>query len=590
MKKTLFCFLLLCSSLSFAANQPLPVDQAFAFNANITQQMLILDWQIAPNYQLYRERIKVGVMQPSSVQLATVHLPPGIPQSDKILGHYQVYRDQLRLTIPLLNYQNSEFRVLLNYQGCSTQGYCYPPQQRILTLQISPFGAQVQSIEKTSLRIQHHENHKLTHKNLFLPLLTFFGFGILLAFTPCVLPMLPILSGIIVGHKRSTSQAFLLSLTYILAMALAYAAAGMIVGLLGKNLQAALQAPWIIIIFSAVFIALALSLFGVYELRLPSDWQNKITLLSQKQRSGSYFGVAIMGALSILIVSPCVSAPLIAALAYISQTGHAAIGGLILFVMGLGIGLPLLIAGTLEGKFLPKTGMWMHTIKIIFGVLLLITAVWLLYRLLPGYICLILWGLIAISSAIYLGVFKFARFNRRTIIWYVILWLWLALGIIFLVGGILKNQDPLHPLHSRQQDSLNFIKIKNLAELQQVLNKVHGKPVLLDFYADWCVSCKIIAQNIFQQKDVQTLLKNVVLLQVDVTADSDAEQMLEKHLHVFAPPTIIFFDRNGNEIKAARIVGEINRHTFISKVKQKVLRQDGILKHVTQHQNNAKST
>ncbi len=447
-KKILFCLLLLFGFTHFAkAQQPLPVNRAFPIQASIKQRSLILHWQIAPTYQLYKKSITIKPFKKSNIKLSPLQLPNGITKVDPILGQHQVYLQALTLKLPILNYQTGEFRVLVTYQGCSNEGFCYPPQQRLLVMQISPFGAQVQTIEKVSAPLATvHPTLILQHKNLSLVLLSFFALGILLAFTPCVLPMIPILSGIIVGQKRNTKQAFWLSLTYVLAMAIAYAAAGMLTGLLGKNLQAALQTPLVIIAFAILFVALALSLFGLYELRLPHRWQHQITQLSQRQQSGSYVGAGIMGALSILIVSPCISAPLVAALAYISQTGHATIGGLILFIMGLGMGMPLLIIGTLEGKFLPKAGAWMNTVKLIFGVLLLITAVWLLYRLLPGYICLILWGLIAIVSALYLGALRFSRINTRNIVWYTILWLWLILGGVFLIGGMLKNQDPLHPL------------------------------------------------------------------------------------------------------------------------------------------------
>ena len=471
MKKTLFCLLLLITGTGFAAIQPIPVDQAFQLKGALQQKHLMLHWQIAPGYQLYRERIQVKSIVDSPLHLDKLDLPRGILKTDKILGHYQIYQHQLTLSLPLLNYQNGEFRIIVNYQGCSAAGYCYPPQQRLLTLQISPFGAQVQSIEKMAVQIAQTQPSQLAQKSLWLTLLTFFGLGILLAFTPCVLPMVPILSGIIVGQKQSTRQAFLLSLTYVLAMALAYAIAGVLAGLLGKNLQAALQTPAVIIVFALLFVILACSLFGFYELRLPHKWQQQLTLLSQRQKSGSYLGVAIMGALSILVVSPCISAPLVAALAYISQTGHATLGGLILFVMGLGMGTPLLVIGTLEGKFLPKAGEWMNTVKIILGVLLLITAIWLLYRLLPGNICLILWGLIASTSAVYLGVFKFSNIKRRTILWHLILWLWLVSGILFLVGGILGNQDPMHPLNSKRQHPLHFHKYKTFMLCNRLLIK-----------------------------------------------------------------------------------------------------------------------
>jgi thiol:disulfide interchange protein DsbD len=297
-------------------------------------------------------------------------------------------------------------------------------------------------------------------------------------------------------------------------------------------------------------------------LRLPNAWNSKLTMLSNQQKSGSYIGVAIMGALSVLIVSPCISAPLVAALAYITQSDQAALGGVILFVMGLGMGVPLLFIGTLGGKFLPKAGQWMNTVKTIFGVLLLITAVWLLYRLLPGYICLLLWGIIAIVSAIYLGIFTLKRFKGWLRLWQLVLGLWLAVGLVLIIGGAMGNQDPLHPLSSKQNSQhLHFIPVKTVTELNQALNKAHGKTILLDFYADWCVSCKLMEQNVFSQPDVQQALQNVVLIRADVTANDDTDKALQKHLNVYAPPTIIFFNKDGQIEK--RITGEISKNKFL---------------------------
>jgi thiol:disulfide interchange protein DsbD len=563
MKILLSGLLLFLIGSALAEAQPIPVAQAFALNAKVQQHQLHLDWAIAPGYQLYKQRVHIKLMSGAAVTLGSYQLPVGTPHHDAILGNYQAYEGGLNISIPIWNYQPDEFRVLVGYQGCSSAGYCYPPQRKILTVQLSQFGAQIASIADAPL-LAAHTTAPITpaHKNLFLILLTFFGFGLLLAFTPCVLPMIPILSGIIVGSERSPKQAFSLSLTYVLAMAVTYAVAGLLAGLAGKNLQAALQTPWVLITFTVLFISLALSLFGLYELRLPHSWNSKITMLSNKQKSGSYLGVAVMGALSVLIVSPCISAPLVAALAYITQSDQAALGGVILFVMGLGMGVPLLFIGTLGGKFLPKAGHWMHTIKTIFGVLLLITAVWLLYRLLPGYICLLLWGLIAVVSAIYLGALSWKRFVGWQRLWQCILLLWLLTGLILVVGGIGGNQDPLHPLSSKQNaHHLQFKAVKTVAELNQALNKAHGKIVLIDFYADWCVSCKLMEQNVFNQTDVQQALQNVILIRADVTANDTMDKALQKHLGVYAPPTIIFFNRQGQ--MQQRVTGEMGKKKFL---------------------------
>ncbi len=561
----IFCasLLILFMSSAFANSQPIPVEQAFQLSAQIQQRQLQLNWNIAPEYQLYKDRIHIKLAQDTAIRLGSYQLPIGTSHHDAILGNYQAYEGPLQIRIPIWNYQPDEFRVIVDYQGCSTAGYCYPPQRKILTVQLSNFGAQIASITNAPLPVKATAASIVkVQKNLLLTLLTFFGFGLLLAFTPCVLPMIPILSGIIVGAKRTTLQAFLLSLTYVLAMAVTYAAAGLLAGLAGKNLQAALQTPWVLIVFTLLFVGLALSLFRLYELRLPNAWNSKLTMLSNQQKSGSYIGVAIMGALSVLIVSPCISAPLVAALAYITQSDQAALGGVILFVMGLGMGVPLLFIGTLGGKFLPKAGQWMNTVKTIFGVLLLITAVWLLYRLLPGYICLLLWGIIAIVSAIYLGIFTLKRFKGWLRLWQLVLGLWLAVGLVLIIGGAMGNQDPLHPLSSKQNSQhLHFIPVKTVTELNQALNKAHGKTILLDFYADWCVSCKLMEQNVFSQPDVQQALQNVVLIRADVTANDDTDKALQKHLNVYAPPTIIFFNKDGQIEK--RITGEISKNKFL---------------------------
>ena len=566
MKKALIVLLFFMNFVSICHANPLEAANAFQLTAQIKAKQLVLDWKIAPGYLLYRHSIAIESQTPTQLSLGSWQMPNGQNRYDAVLGNYQVYQHNLQVLAPLRYHHVGEFRLRVNFQGCSDAGFCFPPQQRLLTLQISQFGSQVQSIETVKVTTKEPTTSPKAGASFLMMLLSFLGLGILLSFTPCVLPMVPILSSIVIGKQRSTRQAFLLSLTYVLAMALAYALAGLGAGLLGTHIQAALQRPWIIIVFIALFVGLALSLFGFYNLHLPSKWQNKLTSLNQKPQSGSYFGVALMGALSVLIVSPCISAPLVAALAYIAQSGHTALGGLLLFVMGLGMGVPLILVGTFGAKYIPKSGAWMAKIKIMLGILLLITAIWLLYRLVPGYICLILWGILAIVSSISLGVFQFKRFNRKKIMWFFGLWLWLALGVVYLVGGLLGNNDPLHPLHSAQQHSLQFIKIRNVNDLQQALQKAHGRYVMLDFYADWCVSCKLIEQNVFSQPDVQQSLHPFILLQADVSANSETDIALQKYVQVYAPPTMVFFDGSGHEIPASRIVGEVSKQQFLTRI------------------------
>lgn len=559
--KKYFIFLLLSLTFSSIA-APIPLDKAFQLQPSIAKKTLNLHWQIAPGYRLYKDKISVKVLPPSQIRLAPLNLPAGIDRYDKVLGHYQVYRDQLQLFVPIWNYQPGEFQVKVHYQGCSDAGFCYPPQAKILTIQLSRFGAQISDIANAKIATLPAPKPTQAKHGLLLTLLTFFGLGILLAFTPCVLPMIPILSGIILGERRTMRQAFLLSLSYVSAMAITYAALGLLAGLAGSHLQAAMQKSWVIIVFSTLFVGLALSLFGVYELRLPHAWQQKLTSLSNQQRSGHYLGVAIMGALSVLIVSPCVSAPLVGALAYITETGSLAHGALILLAMGFGMGLPLLIIGTLGGRFIPRAGLWMNQIKRLLGILMLITAVWLLYRIIPGQMALILWGIIGITGSIWLGAFSLAHKSITQRVWQLLLLLVMVISLVLLIGGLRGNQDPFHPLSStKSQQTLNFHIVTTTPELQQALAKAHGKPILLDFYASWCVSCRLMEQNIFHQADIVNALQHYTLIRVDVTDNTPVQQIIEKQWHVFAPPTLIFLDTNGKETK--RLVGEISKHDFL---------------------------
>jgi thiol:disulfide interchange protein DsbD len=379
-----------------------------------------------------------------------------------------------------------------------------------------------------------------------------------------------------VGHGKDlkTKHAFALSLSYVLGMAAAFAAAGLVVGLVGSSIQAALQAPWVLLLFSVIFVLLSLSLFGFYDLKLPESWQRKVSELSHKQKAGSYISVAVMGALSTLIVSPCVSAPLVGVLAYIGNTGNAVFGGLALFFMALGMGVPLLVVGTTFGKLLPKTGRWMNAVKNFFGVLMLGLAIWMLERIIPGPLSLMLWALLAITSSIYVGALSPIRESGWSKLWKGLGLALLTYGILMLIGAAMGNSSLLQPINlagisamttnTETSTAHNFIPVKSVADVKAQLKKSKGKLVMLDFYADWCVACKKMEMNTFNAPSVKKAMDNFVLLQADVTANDAADKALQKKYGVIAPPSILFFNKGGNEIKAARIVGEMNAEPFLS--------------------------
>jgi thiol:disulfide interchange protein DsbD len=414
---------------------------------------------------------------------------------------------------------------------------------------------------------------KLASDSAFVTSLWFFGFGLLLAFTPCVFPMIPILSGIIVGQgsRMTTRRAFVLSVIYVLAMSVTYTIAGVIAGLFGANLQAALQNPWVLSSFALVFVLLALSMFGFYDLQLPSSWQSRLTDLSNRQRGGTLIGVAVMGFLSALIVGPCVAPPLAGALIYIGQTGDPWLGGLALFSLSMGMGAPLVAVGTLEGRYLPRAGGWMNAVKAVFGVALLGVAVFLLERVVPGWVSLLLWSALFIISAVYLGALEplgmDASGYRR---------LWKGLGLVFLAYGVLLmigaasggGGDVLQPLKGvgvagaapgtgQASSGLSFKKVKGTAGLEAGLAEARaaGKPVMLDFYADWCIACKELEKFTFSDAAVQKALDGAVLLKADVTANDADDQALLKSLGLIGPPAILFYGPDGLERRGYRLVG-----------------------------------
>ncbi len=569
-------------------NEFLDPEQAFVLTLDAEADRAVARWRIAEGYYLYRKQFAFALRDADGVSLGEARFPPGVDKVDESFGHSEVYYDEAAIELPLSRSGGGAAQAVtleVRYQGCADAGLCYPPITKNLPLSLPAAGGAVAAAAPGNNAggfVSEQDRYALSLQdgNRFLTLLSFFGVGILLAFTPCVFPMLPILSTLIVGQGAAvtTRKAFSLSLAYVLAMAVTYTAAGVLAGLFGANLQAAFQNPWIIGSFSALFVVLALSMFGFYNLQLPASLQTKLSELSNQQKGGTLIGAAVMGLLSALIVGPCVAAPLAGALIYIGQTGDAVLGGLALFAMSMGMGAPLLAVGTSAGKWLPKISGWMNTIKAVFGVMLLALAIWMLERILPGPLSLVLWGVLFIVSAVYMGAFD--RLLPDATGWRK---LWKGSGLVFMLYGALLlvgaaggGSDMLQPLRGAsfaassagagQSHGLRFTRVKGLDGLQQALRSAEGKTVMLDFYADWCVSCKEMERDTFSDAKVQAALSGTVLLQADVTANDAADQTLLKHFGLFGPPSIIFFDGNGAERRPYRLVGYLAPDAFAQHV------------------------
>ena len=567
----LITFTFLLFSHAFATDKnvlsvptPLPISQAFILNTQLgDNNQVILNWKIAPGHYLYRDKFNFVLTPTALASLGKISLPAGEKKYDEILGNYQVYKNKLSITLPIENLSNIEepLNLQATYQGCTAWGYCYPPIIKTIKLDFNSHNASFDLGENISK--QDKVTQLLKNKDYLEVLLGFLGFGLLLAFTPCVLPMIPILSGIIANQQKKViaHKAFLLSLTYVLSMSFTYAGIGVLVSLMGNNIQAALQTPWALILGSLLFVLLALSLFGFYELKLPHRLHHRIYHLSSRQKGGNFLSVAIMGCLATLIVSPCVTPPLVGALTYIAASGNTMLGASALFLMGFGMGIPLLILGMLGGKFLPKAGPWMETIRCVLGVLMLAVALQLISRIIPGPISLALWGCLLIGCAIFMGGGKL----RKTIA----LILFIE-GSAMLIGADMGNDNPLQPLANMQllnqqrlpfslANTENFKSMKSLEEALAAIRlaKIAGQPVLIDFYADWCVSCKKMDQEVFGNPNFRNLLNRFTVLRVDVTRNNEEDQTLEHYFHVVAPPTLIFFDANGQALPQATLVGEI---------------------------------
>ncbi len=562
-------------------------NDAFQISYDAQPGQFKVNWIIAEGHYLYRERTQITADDAALIAHPLI-MPAGDAKDDPIFNKILfVFHDFVDVVLPyqFTNDGDKDVTFKVKYQGCSEiSGICYPPQTKKFTVRISPISAAQAAQIATSLEIDSaelvSEQDKITNAlksgDTLLTLLIFFGAGLLLAFTPCVFPMIPILSGIIAGQGEniSTRKAFYLSLVYVLAMALTYTVVGVLVGLSGENIQAWFQNPWIIGSFAIIFVGLSFSMFGFYELQMPSSIQSKITNMSNSQQGGNIIGVAIMGFLSALIVGPCVTAPLVGALIYIAETGDAVLGGMALFSLSMGMGAPLLVIGTSAGKFLPKAGAWMDAVKAVFGVLLLGLAIWLLERVAPAAFTMALWAALIIVSAIYMGAIDSLKEGASG--WHK---LWKGLGILLLIYGIIillglasGNRSVSQPLKGLASISgtavafehLNFTQVKGVDGLNAELDKAKaaGKTVMLDFYADWCVSCKEMEAFTFSDSAVQEALEGVVLLQADVTPNDEKDTALYKRFGIIGPPSIMFFDINGNERKNYRVVGYMPADQF----------------------------
>ncbi|MDZ7645026.1 MAG: protein-disulfide reductase DsbD [Woeseiaceae bacterium] len=571
----------------------LPVDEAFrphliALDGNTVE----LSFEVADGYYLYKDKLGAAT-DSGSVQLGRLELPAGEPKTDEYFGTTEVYHDDVFARLPLARATPEPLELALDvsFQGCAEDGICHPPVTRTLTVELPQATATTALAaaapgDAAPVSEQARLAALIGNAGLAVVIATFFGAGLLLALTPCVLPMIPILSGIIAGEGDDVSPArgFALAFSYVMGMALVYTAAGIAAAAVGVQLQAVFNAPWVLTLFAGLFVVLALGMFGLYDLQMPSAIQTRLSEMSGRQKSGTVIGAFVMGALSSLIVTACVAPPLVATLTVIGQTGDMLRGGIALFALSLGMGAPLLAVGASAGKLLPSAGPWMVAVKDAFGFMMLGLAVWMLSRILPGGVTLALWGVLVFMAGVWLGGLttlnadaggtqKLAKGGGLLAVIY---------GAALLLGALAGGQDPLKPLAgigvagggetAAAGHALDFRRVKTVADLEQALAgaAAAGRPVMLDFYADWCVSCIEMEKYTFSDPAVQAALADTVLLQADVTANDERDQALLQHFGVFGPPTIIFFGPDGEQRPGYEVVGYMKANEFASHVQRAV--------------------
>jgi thioredoxin:protein disulfide reductase len=537
-------------------------------------QTIQANFTVVPGYYLYKERIKFVLAPGTPAEIAAVEFPIAEIKNDKNFGKMEVYHHDFNAKVNLANIKNNVVKIAATYQGCSEKGLCYAPMTKTFTVDLATAKNIVNAPEKNIVAANDNETDNTTKilksGNLWLVIAGFFAAGLLLSLTPCVLPMIPILSSIIVGSqsqqvKPSKLHAFGLSVAYVLGMALSYTLAGIAAGLSGDLLSQSLQNAWVLGASALIFIILAFSMFGFYELKLPQNFEDKMLNTSNKLKGGHFFGVFVMGALSALIVSPCVAAPLAGALIYIGQTHNVFLGGIGLFALAIGMGVPLLLIGASAGSLLPKTGDWMNAVRNFFGVLMLGMAIWLISPVIPVNVQLGLWAILLILTAVYHSALDSLPTHASNFakLWKGVAVILLIFGVALFIGALSGAKSALNPLsnftissasQSNKQSTLSFTRVTSIAELEHKL-AASNQPVMLDFYADWCVACKELEQLTFSDPKVQQQLKNTTLLQVDVTANSNEDKALLKRFGLFGPPGIAFFNSNGKEMTTLKTVG-----------------------------------
>jgi thiol:disulfide interchange protein DsbD len=607
------------------SDEPLPVEQAFIPNPRFdSANELTVSWQITPGYYLYRDKFTFDV--DGDIQFGALKLPPGIPytdqnfgdvevykggtvalgepqfpageiHSDEFFGEQEIYRHDFEIVIPFARYDvvdivvpfnrahpnEQQLAITAGYQGCKDESICYPPAEALLELRLPPSDDFASTAAAPPVMVSEQDMlaDLVSNGSMVAVIGAFFVAGLALALTPCVYPMIPILSSIIAGQGQiSHGRSFALSVSYVLGMAITYSAAGALTAMAGSQVQAVFQQPWIIASVAGLFVIMALAMFGLFEIQMPSAIQSRLSGLANKQKNGSFYGTAVIGALSALIVTTCVAPPLIAALIAIGQSGDVARGSFALFVMAIGMGTPLLLIGASAGKILPKAGPWMNAIKAGFGVLMIGMAIWMLGRVLPGTVTLLLWALLIFMTGVFLGAFESLPPEPKPVrrLGKGIGVLACLYGALMLIGFTLGGDDPLEPIPLSaggfvgravpEEAALPFIEVETVAQLESLLAQASsaGQPVMMDFTADWCVSCKEMEEYTFPDASVVAALEPFLLLRADVTANNEDDQALLGFFQSYGPPTMAFFDRAGQAADAYRLYGYVEAEEFSNHV------------------------